>query len=153
MCCPEALSKSAIMAFSVPPFAQNYSLFVYSWKSSILTFWIKLNKLMRIIQICLRNTLHAVLLVGAGCCCREPFPETDAARHEIFFCLASHLSIWHWKIPGQLIFSCIMGNLAPKFDTNHVRQGETIIILLQKYGIFGYTTDIDQLRQPQSNSK
>jgi len=46
-----------------------------------------------------------------------------------------------------------MGNQAPKLDTNHVRQGETIIILLQKYGIFGYTTDIDQLRDPQANSK
>jgi len=46
-----------------------------------------------------------------------------------------------------------MGNQAPKLDTNHVRLGETIIILLQKYGIFGYTTGIDQLRDPQANSK
>jgi len=46
-----------------------------------------------------------------------------------------------------------MGNLAPKLDTNLVRQGETIIILLQKYGVFGYTTSIEQLRDPQANSK
>ena len=46
-----------------------------------------------------------------------------------------------------------MGNLAPKLDTNHVRQGETIIILLQKYSIFGYTTGIEQLRDLQANSK
>jgi hypothetical protein len=31
--------------------------------------------------------------------------------------------------------------------------GETIIILLQKYDIFGYTTGIEQLRDPQANSK
>ena len=53
----------------------------------------------------------------------------------------------------QLIYPCVMGNLAPKLDTNHVHQGETIIILLQKYGIFGYTTGIEQLRDPQANSK
>ena len=105
------------------------------------------------IQACLRNTIHAVLLVGAGCCCREPFPETDAARHEIFFCLEQLLFIWHWKIPGQLISSCIAGNLAPKLDSNHVFQGKIIIILLQKYGIFGYTTGVEQLRDPQVNSK
>ena len=105
------------------------------------------------IQTCLRNTLHAVLFVDAGCSCREPYPETDAARHEPFFYLERLLSIWHWKIPGQLIYSCIMGNLAPKLDTNHVCQGETIIILLQKYGIFGYTTGIEKLRDLQSNSK
>jgi len=142
------------MAFSVPPFAQNYSLFVSSWKSSILTFWIKLNKLMRIIQICLRNTLHAVLLVGAGCCCREPFPETDAARHEIFFCLEQLLFIWHWKNSWPAYFSCIMGNLAPK--TRHqilFARGKLLSFSCKKYGIFGYTTDIDQLIQPQSNSK
>jgi len=32
-------------------------------------------------------------------------------------------------------------------------QGKTIIILLQKYSIFGYTTGIEQLRDPQANSK
>lgn len=105
------------------------------------------------IQTCLRNTIHAVLLVGAGCSCREPYPETDAARHEIIFYLAFHLSIRHWKSPGQLIYSCIVGNLAPKLDSNHVLQGETIIILLQKYSIVGYTTGIEQLRDPQANSK
>ena len=46
-----------------------------------------------------------------------------------------------------------MGNLAPKLDSIEVLQGETIIILLQKYGIFGYTTGIEQLRDLQSNSK
>ncbi len=46
-----------------------------------------------------------------------------------------------------------MGNLAPKLDSIEVLQGETIIILLQKYGIFGYTTVIEQLRDPQANSK
>jgi hypothetical protein len=50
-------------------------------------------------------------------------------------------------------FSCIMGNLAPKLDSNHLLQGESIIILLQKYSIFGYTTGIEQLRDPQANSK
>ena len=108
---------------------------------------------MRMSQSCLTNAIHAVLLVGAGCSCREPYPETDAARHEIIFCLASHLSIRHWKSPGQFIYSCIMGNLAPKLVSIEVLQGETIIILLQKYGIFGYTTGIEQLRDPQANSK
>ena len=107
----------------------------------------------RILRVIRRNALHAVFHVGAGCYSREPYPETDAARHEIFFCLALHLSIWHWKIPGQPIYSCIVGNLASKLDSNYVLQGETIIILLQKYDIFGYTTDIDQLRDPQANSK
>ena len=46
-----------------------------------------------------------------------------------------------------------MGNLAPKLVSIEVLQGETIIILLQKYGIFGYTTGIEQLRDPQANSK
>ena len=46
-----------------------------------------------------------------------------------------------------------MGHLALKLDSNHVLQGETIIILLQKYDIFGYTTGIEQLRDPQANSK
>ncbi len=32
-------------------------------------------------------------------------------------------------------------------------EGETIFILLHKYGIFGYTTGIEQLRDPQANSK
>jgi len=97
--------------------------------------------------------VQVVLLVGAGCCCREPYSETDAARREIIFCLASHLSIRHWKIPGQLIYSCIVGNMAPKIDSNHLLQGETIIILLYIYSIFGYTTGIEQLRDPQANSK
>jgi len=46
-----------------------------------------------------------------------------------------------------------VGNLASKIDSNHLLQGETIIILLQKYSIFGYTTGIEQLRDPQANSK
>jgi len=83
----------------------------------------------------------------------ELYPETDAAHHEISFCFEQLLFIWHWKIPGQLVYSCISGNLAPKLDSNYVLQGESIIILLQKYSIFGYTTDVEQLRQPQSNSK
>jgi hypothetical protein len=59
---------------------------------------------MRIIQTCLRKTIQAVLLVGAGCSCREPYPETDAAHHEPFLFLAFYISYWQWEnISGSFL--------------------------------------------------
>lgn len=53
----------------------------------------------------------------------------------------------------QFISGCHVEDLASKLVIREFLQGETIIILLQKYGIFGYTTGIEQLRDPQANSK
>ena len=54
---------------------------------------------------------------------------------------------------ASLFIPALWGTWRQNSTPTMFARGDTIIILLQKYGIFGYTTDIEQLRDPQANSK
>jgi len=145
--------SNGYIAFSAPLSGQNYSRFVSSRKRYILIIWIKLNKLMRIIQTCLRKTIQVVLLVGAGCSFNELYPETDAARHDPFLFLAFYISLWQWENIPSSFLAAMWKIWHRNWSSGNFSRGIYIIFHLQKHGVVGYTTSIEPLRDLQANSK